>query len=81
MIKPEKFDHLHLVYYFTVPLKLVPAISYHIFIFSPNNNFLKTKNVFYFIEKALLVLKIFNCLYFFSSFSNIPDSKGQMQME
>ena len=22
MVKPEKFDHLHLVYHFTVPLRL-----------------------------------------------------------
>ena len=37
------------------------------------------KNVFYFIEKALFVLKIFKFLYF--SLSHFPDSKGQMELE
>ena len=41
-------------------LKLVSAIFYQIFVFSPNDSTLKTmENVFYFIEKALLVLKMF----------------------
>ena len=44
-------------------LKLVSAIFYEIFIFSPNYSPSKTiKNVFYFIEKALFVLEIFNFL-------------------
>ena len=35
-------------------LKLLPAVFYQIFIFSPNNSPFKTmKNVFYFIKKAL----------------------------
>ena len=29
MIKPEKFDHLHLVYYITVPLKNQTARTYN----------------------------------------------------
>ena len=44
-------------------LKLVSAIFYQIFIFSSNDSPSKTmKNVFYFIEKALFVLKIFKLL-------------------
>ena len=44
-------------------LKLVSAIFYEIFIFSPNDSPSKTiKNVFYFIEKALFVLEIFKFL-------------------
>ena len=45
-------------------LKLVSAIFYEIFIFSPNDDSpSKTiKNVFYFIEKALFVLEIFTFL-------------------
>ena len=42
-------------------LKLVSAIFYQMFIFSPNDRPSKTKkNVFYFIEKALFILEIFN---------------------
>ena len=44
-------------------LKLVSAIFYQIFIFSPNNSASKTmKNLFYFIQKVLLGLKIFKFL-------------------
>ena len=44
-------------------LKLVSAIFYQIFIFSPNCSPLKTmNNIFYFIEKALFVLEIFKFL-------------------
>ena len=44
-------------------LKLVSAIFYEIFIFSPNDSPSKTiKNVFYFIEKALFVLEILKFL-------------------
>ena len=47
----------------TKNLKLLLAIFYQIFIFSPNDSPLKTmKNVFYFIEKALFVLEIFRFL-------------------
>ena len=28
MVKPEKFDHLHLVYHFTLPLKILWNISF-----------------------------------------------------
>ena len=46
-------------------LKLVSAIFYQIFILWPYDSPSKTmKNVFYFIEKALFVLKIFRFLYF-----------------
>ena len=44
---------------------------YQFFTFSPNDNPLKTiKNVFYFIKKALFVLKILKLLQFFSSLSS-----------
>ena len=44
-------------------LKLVSAIFYEIFIFSPNDSPSNTiKNVFYFIEKALFVLEILKFL-------------------
>ena len=42
-------------------LKLASAIFYQFFIFPPNDAPLNTmKNAFYFIEKAHLVLEIFN---------------------
>ena len=45
--------------FFSINLKLVSAIFYQFFIFSPNESPLKTmKNVFYFIKKALFVLEI-----------------------
>ena len=28
MVKPEKFDHLHLVYHFTVPLSILSISKY-----------------------------------------------------
>ena len=44
-------------------LKLVSTILYQILIFSPNDSPSKTmKNVFYFIEKALFILEIFEFL-------------------
>ena len=47
-------------------LKLVSAIFFQFFIFSPNDSHLKTmKSVFYFILKALFILKIFKFFYFF----------------
>ena len=47
----------------TIFLKLAPAIFYQILIFSPNDSPLETmRNVFYFIQKALFVLKIFKFL-------------------
>ena len=58
------------------------AIFYQIFIFSPNDSPLKTmKNVFYFIEKALFVLKILIFFYFFPSFPRFLDPEGQMEVE
>ena len=45
------------------PLKLVSAIFYQVFVFPPNDSRSKTmKSVFYFIKKALFVLKIFKIL-------------------
>ena len=44
-------------------LKLVSAIFYQIFVFPPNDSPSKTmKTVFYFIKKALFILKIFRLL-------------------
>ena len=44
-------------------LKLVPGTFHQVFIFSPNDSPSKTiKKVFYFIEKALFVLKVFKFL-------------------
>ena len=44
-------------------LKPMYAILYQILIFSPNDSPSKTmKNVFYFIQKALFILKIFKFL-------------------
>ena len=49
--------------YLNIYLKLVSAIFYQFFIFSPNDSPLKTmKNVFYFIKKAFFILEIFKFL-------------------
>ena len=59
-----------------LPLKLVSAIFYQVFIFSPNDSPLKTmKNVFYFISKALFVLEIFRFLHFFPFLSTLSRFK------
>ena len=48
-----------------LPLKACVRYFYQIFIFSPNDSPSKTmKNAFYFIEKALFILKIFIFLCF-----------------
>ena len=53
-----------------VNLKFVSTSFYHFFMFSPNDSSSKTtKNVFYFIWKALFVFKIFNFFWFFSFLS------------
>ena len=57
-------------------LKLVSTIFYQIYIFSPNDSPLKImENVFYYIKKALFILKIFKflcfCLPLFFSLSAI----------
>ena len=52
--------------FFRAVLKLVSAIFYQVFVFPPNDSLSKTmKSVFYFIKKALFVLKIFKLLQFF----------------
>ena len=57
-------------------LKLVSAIFYQMFIFSPNDSPLKTmKNVFYFIEKALFFFEIFKLLWFFPFLSTLSRFK------
>ena len=52
-------NHPTYIHWFVnILVKLVSAIFYQILIFSPNDSPSKTvKNVFYFIEKALFVLK------------------------
>ena len=53
-----------------LPLKIVSAIFYRIFIFSPNDSPSKTiKNVSFLIEKALFALEIFKFLCSFLLFS------------
>ena len=57
-------------------LKLVSAIFYQFFIFSPYDSPLKTiKNVFYFIQKALFILEIFKFLWFSPFFSTLSRFK------
>ena len=63
-------------------LKLVYAIFFKSLFFAPNGSPSKIiKNVFYHIEKPLSVLEIFKSLYFFASFPQFPDLKGQMEVE
>ena len=60
----------------TTILKLVSAIFYKIFSFSPNDSPLKTmKNVFYFMKEALFVLEIFKFLLFFPFFCTLSRFK------
>ena len=57
-------------------LKLVSAIFYEIFIFSPNDSPSKTiKNVFYFIEKSIFVLEILKFFSFFPFLSTLSRFK------
>ena len=57
MVKPEKFDHLHLVYHFTVPSKVASFIFLLVcFVCLKESTFEIRKNVFYFTLKALFVL-------------------------
>ena len=60
-------------------LKLVvAAIFYQIFIFSSNDRPLKPmKNVFYFIEKVLFILEIFNFCNFSLPFYTFQIQKGK----
>ena len=57
-------------------LKLLSAIFYQFFIFSPNDSPLKImKNVLYFIEKALFILEILKFLWFFPFLSTLSRFK------
>ena len=63
-------------FYLLFSLKLKSVIFCLTFIFSLNHSPSKViKNVFYFIEKALSVLKISKCLYFFSFLSTLSKFK------
>ena len=62
--------------------KLVSAIFYQIFIFSPNDSPSKTmKNVFISSKKLFSFSRYSNFCIFFPSFPHYPDSKGQMEAE
>ena len=63
-------------------LKLVSAIFYQIFIFSPNDSPLKTmKNVFISSKKLFSFSRYSNFCDFFPSFLHFSDSKGQMVVD
>ena len=63
-------------------LKLVSAIFYLIFVFSPNDSPSGTmKNVFISSKKLFLFSRYSNFCNFFPSFPHVPDSKGQMEVE
>ena len=60
-----------------ITLNLVSVIFIKFLFFSPNDSPSKSmKNAFYFIEKALFVLKIFNFLYFFPFLSTLSRHKS-----
>ena len=62
------FQDFYFKKYISTLLKACVRYFHQIFIFSPTDSPLKTmKNAFYFIQKALFVLAIFNFLYFFPS--------------
>ena len=56
-------------------LKLVSAIFYQLFVFSPNNSPLKTVKCFLFHLNFIFVLKILKFLYFFSFLSTVSRFK------
>ena len=63
-------------------VKLVPAIFYQFFIFSPNDNLSKTmRNVFISSKKLSSFLRYSYFCNVFPSFSHSPDSKQQMEVE
>ena len=64
-------------------LKLVSAIFYQIFIFSPNDSPLKTDKCFLFCLKSSFCSQDIysNFCGFLPSFAHFPDSKGQMEVE
>ena len=63
-------------------LKLVSAIFYQIFIFSPNDRPSKImKNIFISSEKLFWFSRYSNFCNIFPSFPHFPDSKGQMEVE
>ena len=70
MVKPEKFDHLHLVYHFTIPLivelerNLIPVLKDHLSCCYRN-----VGGTFYFIKNGSLerVLSVLNNFHSFIS--------------
>ena len=64
-----------------VLLKLVSAIFYQIFIFSPNDSPLKTMKKLFSSKKLFSFSRYSNFCIFSPSFPHFPDSKGQMEVE
>ena len=63
-------------------LKLVSAISYQIFIFSPNCSPIKTvKNIFISSKKLFSFSRYLNFCDFSPSVQHFPDLKRQMEVE
>ena len=63
-------------------LKLVSAMFYQIFIFSPNGNPSKImKNVFISSKKSSICSQDVQFFVIFPFLSTLPDSKGQMEVE
>ena len=65
---------------FFLLLKLVSAIFYQIFIFSPNDSPLKTIKCFLFHQKSSFRSRDMRIFVIFS-LPQFPDSKGQMEVE
>ena len=61
MVKPEKFDHLHLVYQFTAPLKknIFPKDLHSLSILGKKDLLFLTPNFFIFVSKRFAMLHIF----------------------
>ena len=63
-------------------LKLVSAIFYKMFIFSPNDSLSKTEKCFSFhLKNSFRSRDIQFLVIFFPSFPHFPDSKGKMETE
>ena len=65
-----------------VILKLLSAIFYKFFIFPSNDSPLKAmKNISFSSKKLFFFSRYSNFCSFFPSFPQLPDSKGQMEVE
>ena len=66
MVKPEQYDHLHLVYHFPVPLKVSTVLEIYIL---PKHKYLMNPSIsnewiFLFGKEWCFILKISRCLCF-----------------